>query len=115
MRSGSDLVPVFSFGENDIFEQLANERGTKIYVLQKKFQAVFGFTLRMSPPHTTPLLTALLSSSLLWSRSLQLSVRAFEEMSSADSSCAQTTLVSCRIAIRSYQLVRTSYSLTDTV
>ncbi|KAM0755391.1 diacylglycerol acyltransferase [Meredithblackwellia eburnea MCA 4105] len=45
MRQGADLVPVFSFGENDIFEQLSNERGTRLYKLQKKFQAAFGFTL----------------------------------------------------------------------
>lgn len=29
-----------------IFKQLANARGTRLYKLQKKFQAVFGFTLR---------------------------------------------------------------------
>ncbi|CDW98661.1 hypothetical protein [Sporisorium scitamineum] len=45
IRNGADLVPVFSFGENDVYEQLSNEQGTKVYALQKKFQAVFGFTL----------------------------------------------------------------------
>ncbi|KAK0465716.1 diacylglycerol-acyltransferase [Armillaria novae-zelandiae] len=35
----------FSFGENDIFSQMPNEKGTAIYVFQKKFQAIFGFTL----------------------------------------------------------------------
>ncbi|KAI5478556.1 diacylglycerol acyltransferase [Pseudohyphozyma bogoriensis] len=45
LRQGADLVPVFSFGENDIFEQLSNERGTRLYLLQKRFQAAFGFTL----------------------------------------------------------------------
>ncbi|GAA6032011.1 hypothetical protein JCM8097_003387 [Rhodosporidiobolus ruineniae] len=45
IRQGADLVPVFSFGENDIFEQLSNERGTRLYKLQKRFQALFGFTL----------------------------------------------------------------------
>ncbi|KAK4055277.1 diacylglycerol O-acyltransferase 1 [Microbotryomycetes sp. JL201] len=45
MKTGADLVPVFSFGENDIFEQLSNERGTRLYKLQKRFQAAFGFTL----------------------------------------------------------------------
>ncbi|GAA5974903.1 hypothetical protein JCM21900_002946 [Sporobolomyces salmonicolor] len=45
IRQGADLVPVFSFGENDIFQQLANERGTRLYKLQKRFQAMFGFTL----------------------------------------------------------------------
>lgn len=45
LQYGADLVPVFSFGENDIFEQMPNERGTLLYKLQKKFQSVFGFTL----------------------------------------------------------------------
>lgn len=65
-------MPVFSFGENDvslnhnlninlcahylvlflffpiltqIFEQMRNEHGTVLYMLQKRFQAMFGFTL----------------------------------------------------------------------
>ena len=61
----ADLVPVFSFGENDvsglipsaspfihpllvtiqIYQQMPNEKGTTIHTLQKKFQNVFGFTL----------------------------------------------------------------------
>ena len=58
----ADLVPVFSFGENDvsemgptirpalsslaqIFQQMPNDKGTTVYTLQKKFQNVFGFTL----------------------------------------------------------------------
>jgi len=43
MRNGADLVPVFSFGENDIFSQLA--AGDKVHALQKRFQTAFGFTL----------------------------------------------------------------------
>jgi 2-acylglycerol O-acyltransferase 2 len=39
------MHPSFAFGENDIYEQLANEKGTKVYTLQKRFQAIFGFTL----------------------------------------------------------------------
>lgn len=42
---GADLVPVFSFGENDIYEQMPNEKGTAVYTLQKRFQGLFGFTL----------------------------------------------------------------------
>jgi len=38
-------VPVFSFGENDIYDQLSNEKGTTIYKMQKNFQRIFGFTL----------------------------------------------------------------------
>ncbi|CAE6418493.1 unnamed protein product [Rhizoctonia solani] len=45
MQHGADLVPVFSFGENDIYEQLSNEKGTTVHKLQTKFQSVFGFTL----------------------------------------------------------------------
>ncbi|KAF7289446.1 Diacylglycerol o-acyltransferase [Mycena chlorophos] len=45
IRHGADLVPVFSFGENDIYEQMPNEPGTTIYSLQQKFKSVFGFTL----------------------------------------------------------------------
>jgi len=45
IEHGADLVPVFSFGENDVYEQLSNEKGTTVYKLQKKFQSVFGFTL----------------------------------------------------------------------
>nr|GAT53475.1 diacylglycerol o-acyltransferase [Mycena chlorophos] len=45
IRHGADLVPVFSFGENDIYEQMPNEPGTSIYSLQQKFKSVFGFTL----------------------------------------------------------------------
>ncbi|EJD48089.1 diacylglycerol acyltransferase [Auricularia subglabra TFB-10046 SS5] len=44
IQQGADLVPVFSFGENDIYEQMANEKGTTLYEIQKKFQSVLGFT-----------------------------------------------------------------------
>ncbi|KAJ7725259.1 diacylglycerol acyltransferase-domain-containing protein [Mycena olivaceomarginata] len=39
------LGPGILFGENDIYEQMPNERGTTVYKLQEKFKAVFGFTL----------------------------------------------------------------------
>ncbi|KAG2072443.1 DAGAT-domain-containing protein [Suillus decipiens] len=45
IQHGADLVPVFSFGENDIYNQMPNEKGTTIYALQKQFQSMFGFTL----------------------------------------------------------------------
>lgn len=45
IQHGADLVPVFSFGENDIYQQMANQKGTTVYKLQKKFQSIFGFTL----------------------------------------------------------------------
>jgi len=45
VREGADLVPVFSFGENDIFDQLSNRKRSKLRTIQKRFQATFGFTL----------------------------------------------------------------------
>ncbi|KDQ18795.1 hypothetical protein BOTBODRAFT_52049 [Botryobasidium botryosum FD-172 SS1] len=45
IQHGAGLVPVFSFGENDIWNQLSNEKGTTLYKIQKKFQSAFGFTL----------------------------------------------------------------------
>lgn len=45
IRNGADLVPVFSFGENDIYSQLINEEGSKLHLFQKWFQRLFGFTL----------------------------------------------------------------------
>nr|XP_031861443.1 uncharacterized protein CI109_003047 [Kwoniella shandongensis]KAA5528515.1 hypothetical protein CI109_003047 [Kwoniella shandongensis] len=45
IKAGADLVPVFSFGENDIYEQMANAKGSWVYKIQRKFQKVFGFTL----------------------------------------------------------------------
>jgi len=45
IQHGAALVPVFSFGENDIYQQMPNEKGTTVYELQKRFQSLFGFTL----------------------------------------------------------------------
>ncbi|KAF9038596.1 diacylglycerol acyltransferase-domain-containing protein [Panaeolus papilionaceus] len=45
IQHGADLVPVFSFGENDIYQQMPNEKGTLVYNFQRKFQSIFGFTL----------------------------------------------------------------------
>jgi 2-acylglycerol O-acyltransferase 2 len=45
IQHGAALVPVFAFGENDIYAQLANERGSAIYNAQHRFQMAFGFTL----------------------------------------------------------------------
>ncbi|ODO09511.1 hypothetical protein I350_03114 [Cryptococcus amylolentus CBS 6273] len=46
IREGADLVPVFSFGENDVSVHVgANAKGSMVYKLQKRFQKAFGFTL----------------------------------------------------------------------
>lgn len=44
MRSGADLVPVYSFGENNLYGQLSNKEGTWLRTFQKAFQSVMGFT-----------------------------------------------------------------------
>ncbi|KAF9012972.1 diacylglycerol-acyltransferase [Hymenopellis radicata] len=45
IQHGAPLVPVFGFGENNMFDQLPNEPGTPIFKFQKKFQSIFGFTV----------------------------------------------------------------------
>lgn len=47
MKHGADLVPVFSFGENDIYEQAENDPGSWLYAFQQTFKKVAGFTLPM--------------------------------------------------------------------
>lgn len=43
LSNGADLVPVFSFGENDIFKQVANNDGSWVRRFQLQFLGVFGF------------------------------------------------------------------------
>ncbi|KAI8388859.1 diacylglycerol acyltransferase [Radiomyces spectabilis] len=45
IRQQSPLVPVFSFGENDLYEQVENRRGSRLRRMQKKIQHALGFTL----------------------------------------------------------------------
>ncbi|KAF7723745.1 diacylglycerol O-acyltransferase 1 [Apophysomyces ossiformis] len=47
IKNQASLVPVFSFGENDLYEQVDNTKGTRIYSIQKKIQSIFGFTMPM--------------------------------------------------------------------
>ncbi|KAG0170942.1 diacylglycerol O-acyltransferase 1 [Apophysomyces sp. BC1034] len=47
IKQQASLVPVFSFGENDLYDQVDNTEGTKIHSIQKKMQAIFGFTMPM--------------------------------------------------------------------
>lgn len=44
IREGADLVPVYGFGENDIYEQLPTDESTYLHSFQKWFQSLFGFT-----------------------------------------------------------------------
>lgn len=43
LEHGADLVPVYAFGENDIFQQVIFEEGTWKRSLQLKFQKYIGF------------------------------------------------------------------------
>lgn len=45
MRTGASLVPVLSFGENEIFYQMQNDRSSMLYKFQQKMKAAFGFTM----------------------------------------------------------------------
>ncbi|CAG8485065.1 8304_t:CDS:2 [Ambispora leptoticha] len=45
IRNGASLCPIFSFGENDIWEQVPNDQGTPVWKLQKHMQKMLGFTL----------------------------------------------------------------------
>jgi len=45
MRGGAMLVPVISFGENELYTQLENKPGSKLRWIQLKLKATFGFTL----------------------------------------------------------------------
>ncbi|KAI8096552.1 diacylglycerol acyltransferase-domain-containing protein [Halteromyces radiatus] len=41
----ASLVPTFSFGENDIYEQMDNCKGSTVWKIQKRMQHVLGFTM----------------------------------------------------------------------
>ncbi|CAF2100445.1 unnamed protein product [Rotaria magnacalcarata] len=43
--NGASLVPVFSFGENDLFKQIANPHGSKLRSLQMILQKWMGYAL----------------------------------------------------------------------
>lgn len=46
IQEGADLIPVFSFGENDLYEQLVpNPPGSKLRRWQAKMMSTLGFTL----------------------------------------------------------------------
>lgn len=43
--SRAHLVPVFSFGENDLFNQLKNPKGSLIRTIQEGMRKTLGFSL----------------------------------------------------------------------
>lgn len=45
MHQGADLVPCYSFGENDVYQQVRNEPGTWLYSFQQIFKKCAGFTV----------------------------------------------------------------------
>ena len=45
LTNGASLVPVFSFGENDLYKQVSNPRGSKLRSLQIILQKKMGYSL----------------------------------------------------------------------
>ncbi|NXQ46335.1 MOGT1 acyltransferase, partial [Catharus fuscescens] len=45
LKHGAHLVPVFSFGENELFKQVANPKGSWLRNVQEKLQKIMGFAL----------------------------------------------------------------------
>eukprot|EP01087_Luapelamoeba_hula_P019916 TRINITY_DN6681_c0_g1_i1.p1 TRINITY_DN6681_c0_g1~~TRINITY_DN6681_c0_g1_i1.p1 ORF type:complete len:349 (+),score=53.70 TRINITY_DN6681_c0_g1_i1:1204-2250(+) len=45
LTQGACLVPVYSFGENNVFNQVNNAEGTKLRYWQNRLKALFGFSL----------------------------------------------------------------------
>ncbi|XP_024287467.1 diacylglycerol O-acyltransferase 2 [Oncorhynchus tshawytscha] len=43
LQQGSDLVPVYSFGENNVYKQVIFEEGTWCRLAQKRLQKILGF------------------------------------------------------------------------
>ncbi|TNN76942.1 2-acylglycerol O-acyltransferase 2-A [Liparis tanakae] len=45
MENGAHLVPVFSFGENELFDQVGNQKGTWLRWFQERLQGIMGISL----------------------------------------------------------------------
>ncbi|KAI8393320.1 diacylglycerol acyltransferase [Radiomyces spectabilis] len=45
IKNQASLVPVFSFGENELYEQFENSEGSVLWSVQKKMQSLLGFTI----------------------------------------------------------------------
>lgn len=45
LTHGASLVPVFSFGENELFKQVNNPEGSWLRIVQEKLQKIMGFAL----------------------------------------------------------------------
>ncbi|XP_022621425.1 2-acylglycerol O-acyltransferase 2-A-like isoform X3 [Seriola dumerili] len=44
-KHGAQLVPVFSFGENELFDQMENPSGSSLRMLQNRLQSIMGVAL----------------------------------------------------------------------
>ncbi|KAM3857698.1 2-acylglycerol O-acyltransferase 1 [Diretmus argenteus] len=45
LKHGAQLVPVFSFGENELFDQMKNPTGSPLRTLQERMQSIMGVAL----------------------------------------------------------------------
>nr|XP_006637644.2 PREDICTED: 2-acylglycerol O-acyltransferase 1 [Lepisosteus oculatus] len=45
LKCGAHLVPVFSFGENELFNQLKNPKGSIVRTIQERLRKMMGFSL----------------------------------------------------------------------
>ncbi|XP_057710075.1 2-acylglycerol O-acyltransferase 2-A [Corythoichthys intestinalis] len=45
LRHGAQLVPVFSFGENELFDQVQNPTGSPLRTLQDRLQSIMGISM----------------------------------------------------------------------
>ncbi|XP_037533221.1 2-acylglycerol O-acyltransferase 2-A [Nematolebias whitei] len=45
LKHGAQLVPVFSFGENELFDQMENPVGSPLRRLQNRLQSIFGISI----------------------------------------------------------------------
>ncbi|KAG7496343.1 2-acylglycerol O-acyltransferase 2-A-like [Solea senegalensis] len=45
LKHGAQLVPVFSFGENELFDQMENPAGSSLRTLQNRLQSIMGVAL----------------------------------------------------------------------
>ncbi|XP_067841735.1 diacylglycerol O-acyltransferase 2 isoform X2 [Heptranchias perlo] len=43
LQNGADLVPVYSFGENEVYRQIIFKEGSLMRAIQRKFQKLIGF------------------------------------------------------------------------
>ncbi|XP_078401143.1 2-acylglycerol O-acyltransferase 2-A-like [Cetorhinus maximus] len=45
LQFGAPLVPVFSFGENEVFDQMQNPQGSRLRKIQERLQKIMGISL----------------------------------------------------------------------